>query len=141
MREPLLELCIPAETSNLKEIRDSIRSAMLKVTGCVETIDRIILALNEACMNVIQHAYPDDYTNERDIVLELYREDDTLVIQVKDHAPTVDPGIIKPRDLKDIRPGGLGVHFIREIMNEVDYLGQTGEYGNVLMMKINLANC
>ena len=140
MREPLLELCIPAETSNLKEIRDKIRSVMLTITSCVETVDRIILALNEACMNVIQHAYPDDYTGKRDIVLELYREDGTLVIQVKDHAPTVDPGNIKPRDLKDIRPGGLGVHFIREIMNEVDYLGPTGEYGNVLMMKIKLAN-
>lgn len=140
MRESLLELCIPAETSNLKEIRDKIRSVMLTITSCVETVDRIILALNEACMNVIQHAYPDDYTGKRDIVLELYREDGTLVIQVKDHAPTVDPGNIKPRDLKDIRPGGLGVHFIREIMNEVDYLGQTGEYGNVLMMKIKLAN-
>lgn len=140
MRESLLELSIPAETSNLKEIRDKIRSVMLTITSCVETVDRIILALNEACMNVIQHAYPDDYTGKRDIVLELYREDGTLVIQVKDHAPTVDPGNIKPRDLKDIRPGGLGVHFIREIMNEVDYLGQTGEYGNVLMMKIKLAN-
>ena len=92
-------------------------------------------------MNVIQHAYPDNYTGKRDIVLELYREDGTLVIQVKDHAPTVDPGNIKPRDLKDIRPGGLGVHFIREIMNEVSYLGQSGEYGNVLMMKINFTNC
>jgi len=141
MREPLLELCIPAETSNLREIRDRIRNATLTVTDCVETVDRIILAINEACMNVIQHAYPDDYTGKRDIVLELFREKDMLVIQVKDHAPTVDPCIIKPRDLKDIRPGGLGVHFIREIMNEVDYLGQTGEFGNVLMMKIRLENC
>lgn len=141
MRESLLELNIPAETRSLKEIRDNIRTAALAVTSCVETVDRIILAINEACMNVIQHAYPDDFTGKRDIVLELYREDGTLVIQVKDHAPTVDPGIIKPRDLKDIRPGGLGVHFIREIMNEVSYLGQSGEYGNVLMMKINFTNC
>jgi len=141
MHESLLELSIPADTSNLKEIRDRIRNVTLTVTDCVETVDRIILAINEACMNVIQHAYPNDHVGIRDIVLELLRDGSTLIIQVKDHAPTCDPGTIKPRDLKDIRPGGLGVHFIREIMNEVDYLGQTGEYGNVLRMKINLKKC
>jgi len=91
-------------------------------------------------MNVIQHAYPDDYTGQRDIALDLYRDEDTLVILVKDHAPTVDRNIT-PRNLNDIRPGGLGVHFIREIMNEVEYLGQNGEFGNVLEMKISLTNC
>jgi len=141
MHESLLEISIPAETSNLKEIRDRIRNATLTVTDCIETVDRIILAINEACMNVIQHAYPDDFDGVRDIVLELFNDGDTLVIQVKDHAPTCDPCSIKPRDLKDIRPGGLGVHFIREIMSEVDYLGETGEYGNVLVMKIKLTSC
>ncbi len=141
MRNALLELSIPADSCNLREIRDRIRSATLKLTDCVETVDRIILAINEACMNIIQHAYPEDYQGRRDIALELYSEGDTLVIQVKDHAPTMDPEFIKPRDLKDIRPGGLGVHFIREIMTEVSYLGQSDGYGNVLMMKINLTNC
>jgi len=140
MHESLLEISLPADACNLREIRDKIRNATLTLTDCVETVDRIILAINEACMNVIQHAYPNDYSGQRDIVLELYRDEDYLVILVKDHAPTVDPGNINPRDLNDIRPGGLGVHFIREIMNEVEYMGQTGEFGNVLMMKIKLVN-
>jgi sigma-B regulation protein RsbU (phosphoserine phosphatase) len=41
---------------------------------------------------------------------------------------------IEPRDLDDVRPGGLGVHFMREIMDEISYLPQEGDYGNILRM-------
>jgi anti-sigma regulatory factor (Ser/Thr protein kinase) len=42
-------------------------------------------------------------------------------IVIEDEAKHIDPDHIKGRDLDEIRPGGLGVHIIREIMDEVVY--------------------
>ncbi len=44
-----------------------------------------------------------------------------IEIVIEDDAMQVDPDTIRSRDLDDIRPGGLGVHIIREIMDEVSY--------------------
>jgi anti-sigma regulatory factor (Ser/Thr protein kinase) len=42
-------------------------------------------------------------------------------IVIEDEARQVDPTRMKSRDLEDIRPGGLGVHIIREVMDEAVY--------------------
>ena len=49
-----------------------------------------------------------------------------MLIVVEDRAKQVDPETIQPRDLDDIRPGGLGVHIIREIMDHVSYEKRDG---------------
>ena len=41
---------------------------------------------------------------------------------------------VKPRDLNDIRPGGLGTHFMRETMDEVEFLISPDGGGNLLRM-------
>jgi len=46
----------------------------------------------------------------------------------------VDVSKVKPRDLEDIRPGGLGTHFIREVMDEVEFLRPPNDSGNILRM-------
>jgi anti-sigma regulatory factor (Ser/Thr protein kinase) len=50
----------------------------------------------------------------------------SLMIGVRDYGRSVDPSTIKSRDLDDFRPGGLGVHIIRSIMDEVEYVPQPG---------------
>ena len=44
-----------------------------------------------------------------------------LAILIEDEARQVDPGEIKGRALDDVRPGGLGVHIIREVMDTAVY--------------------
>lgn len=46
---------------------------------------------------------------------------DGLKLVIEDEAQQVDPAAIKSRDLDDIRPGGLGVHIIKEVMDQVVY--------------------
>ncbi|MCK5479190.1 MAG: ATP-binding protein, partial [Methylococcales bacterium] len=55
-----------------------------------------------------------------------------------DNAPTIEKENIRSRDLDDIRPGGLGVYFIHEIMDQVEYLENPKGTGNVLQMKKRL---
>ena len=96
------------------------------------TINDIVLAVDEACQNVIRHAYRD--TGDGEIVLDMEIEGTRLVTQVRDFAPEIDHITVAPRRVDDLRPGGLGTHFIREIMDEVAYLRPTDGIGNLLRM-------
>ena len=139
MSQPLLQLRFPARTDQLKTVRDRLRHTTQPLTPCTESVDRIILAVNEACMNIIQHGYRQ--TGSGDIEIRIRQEGDDLVIEVLDFAPPVDPACLRSRDLCDIRPGGLGIHFIREIMDDVRYLDVEPPWGNRLQMRINLVDC
>lgn len=122
-----------AKPDMLKPVRDAVRK-MAVAQGCSsENLDCLIMAINEACMNVIQHAYHDDENGE--IILEFYRDEDVLIIRVHDFAEKVDKNSIKSRDLDDIRPGGLGVHFMHKVMDVVEYKERPEEKGNLLEMR------
>jgi sigma-B regulation protein RsbU (phosphoserine phosphatase) len=129
-----------ARAELLQGARNAARE-YLKSQGIAQTsINDIVLAVDEACQNIIRHAYRDP--DKGDIVLDMAMkacEDPTsrlrtLVIHVRDFAPEIDAITVAPRKLDDTRPGGLGTHFIREIMDEVAYLRPSEGIGNLLRM-------
>jgi sigma-B regulation protein RsbU (phosphoserine phosphatase) len=128
----LLEFRIPARSDQLGKMRAAVRECV-EASGCSEnpTAD-IVLAVDEACQNVIRHAYKGD--PEGVIELIIRREGDDLVFSLFDSAPEIDPSKVKPRDLDDIRPGGLGTHFIQKVMDRADFLPRPRGNGNLLRM-------
>ncbi|MHC4991830.1 MAG: ATP-binding protein, partial [Planctomycetota bacterium] len=83
---------------------------------------QISLAVDEALCNIINHGY--ERSPDGRIWIRIWSEDSgdpLLKIVVEDRARQVDPESIQPRSLDDIRPGGLGVFIIREVMDEVHY--------------------
>jgi anti-sigma regulatory factor (Ser/Thr protein kinase) len=88
---------------------------------------QVSLAVDEALCNVINHGY-EKKTDGR-ITLSLWAIDGQparMKVVIEDRARQVDPNHIRSRDLDDIRPGGLGVFIIREIMDEVRYEKREG---------------
>ncbi len=84
---------------------------------------QISLAVDEALSNIIKHGY--NCRNDGRILISLSQRvppSPGIEIVIEDDAMQVDPDTIRSRDLDDIRPGGLGVHIIREIMDEVSYV-------------------
>jgi len=136
--EKMFELRFPAKAERLCLVRSLVKRAVDEAGCSAELGDKLVIALNEACMNVIQHAYGDK--SEGDAILELYASDVDIYFRLLDHAAPIDLDKVKPRELDDIRPGGLGVHFIREVMDDCDmgHLEQTA--GNYLEMKKNIGN-
>ncbi len=125
-----------AKPEELQLMRQKVRK-ILEQQNCEKgCIDRLILAVNEAAMNIIQHAYQDD-VNGRIMIEVLLREDD-LIFRLTDFACPIDSSCVKSRDLADIRPGGLGVHFMHEIMDDVKFQEHCGEAGNILIMRKRL---
>ena len=85
---------------------------------------RIALAVDEAITNVIRHGYQGDSDGIIDISMQ--RNGSTIGFIIEDRAVQVPIQHIKGRALDDIRPGGLGVHLIREVMDEAVWSHRDG---------------
>ncbi|MBI5460793.1 MAG: ATP-binding protein [Gammaproteobacteria bacterium] len=123
---------VPAQAERLHALRSLVHeqaTAYGFMPGCV---DDLVLAVNEACMNVIQHGYRGAAGL---LELGVSTSAEGIEFRIRDHAATVTLDDWRPRDLDDLRPGGLGVHFIRQIMDEVAYLPTPDGTGNLLSLK------
>ena len=94
----LLKRRFDARAGELKTIRGAVRRAIL-AEGCKrESIEEVVLAVDEACQNVIRHAYGDGGSG--DIELQLERDGEILRVGIRDFAEPVDPDCLdKSRDL------------------------------------------
>ncbi|MEE2676956.1 MAG: ATP-binding protein [Myxococcota bacterium] len=137
MGAPLLDLRFPARATELKPARHAVKEAV-RGAGCSEAVARdIVLALDEACQNVIRYAYGPERAG--DIGLTIEQAGDQLVFVLTDWAPPIDRESVQPRDLDDVRPGGLGTHLIREVMDQADFVDPPSGCGNVLRMVRQIA--
>jgi phosphoserine phosphatase RsbU/P len=132
----LLELQFPADSRQMRGVRARLREALDEQAVGPELRDKLVLAVDEACTNIIRHAYCGECDNK--ISLRVKRERDMLVFELRDDAPAVDPGRITARDLDECRPGGLGVPFIRELMDDWQLQAGHGGSGNILRMRKRL---
>lgn len=107
-------------------MREMIGVASRRMGFPEATAAKIVLAVDEALANVMIHGY--ERRQDGRIWISLFREAasaddsrDRLRILIEDEGRQVDPCQIKSRDLDDIRPGGLGVHIIKETMDFCRY--------------------
>ena len=102
-------------------------------------VNALNVVLDEAVSNAINHGYDAGVRGE--IAVRLRRGDDRVEVEVEDDGRPFDPLQVPPPDLTlslDQRPiGGLGVHLIKNLMDEVSYVHQHGR--NVLKMAKHLA--
>jgi sigma-B regulation protein RsbU (phosphoserine phosphatase) len=127
-----LELRFPARPAELRGMRDALRERLRAWALDDACATDVVMAVDEACQNVIRHAYQGDPDGV--IELEVRRTEGALQIQVRDFAPPVDPARIKPRELDELRPGGLGTHLIRSAMDHTELCKPPSGPGNLLRM-------
>lgn len=130
--EQLVEMRFAARAERLRLVRALLKE-LAAASGCGESCTRdIVIAVDEACQNVIRHAYGGDPDGE--ILLDVRREGGSLAIHVVDFAAPVDVNAIKPRSLDELKPGGLGTHFISQCMDESEFRAPPEGAGNCLRM-------
>ena len=128
----LVDITFHSAPSNLQEVRDRVRESCVRA-GCAEELGRkLVLVIDEAVSNVMRHAYQGE--KDREIRLRISQEDERLIFQLRDYADPVDVSCIRPRDLSECRPGGLGINFIDEVMDSWEFRCPSEGAGNVLMM-------
>ena len=104
-------------TASLKEVRIFSREVFEKINLPQEQKEELVLAIAEAAQNIVKHGYKDveETTDRMEIKISL--KDGELEIGFFDKGKAVVPENIKHRKLDDIKPGGLGTFFIKEIMD------------------------
>ena len=121
----------PALAASLSPIRHAVAEALAPLGCPAATVADLVLAVDEACQNIIRHAYRGA---SGDIVLELHHDGETLEIRLIDFAPPVDLDLIKSSEPGEPRLNGLGIHFMKSIMDELEFLAPPPEAGNMLRM-------
>ena len=109
-----------------------IRDRCQRVHGGEEFSEQMVLAINEACMNVIKHGY--GFAPGQSFTLRLCIDDDVLVAHLLDNGLPATDADLRPRELHELRPGGLGVRFMRELMDGVAYQPPPEGYANCLQL-------
>ncbi|MHC8442058.1 MAG: SpoIIE family protein phosphatase [Candidatus Eutrophobiaceae bacterium] len=135
---PLATIKVPAIAANLELIRNVVCMALAQTKCPKETTQQIALAVNEACMNIIEHAYSEAGAGGA-INLQMSDNSGAVMFLLEDTAPLVNLTAIHSRSLEDIRPGGLGVHFIKELMDDCLWGHRRERNGNFLWMRKNYA--
>ena len=126
-----VKITIPSHPKFLSIVR-SITSKIGEIYGINETIvNDLKLAVDEACTNIIRHAYKGDTTKK--IILKYKLSPIQITVILEDNGIKADINKLKGRNLDDIKPGGLGIHFIKRVF-DVFMLDEKKKKGNRLIL-------
>ncbi len=120
-------------SSSLKEIRSFAREVLAKDNIFKTTSDDVVLALAEAAQNIVKHAYSGEATSDN-LKVDISFENNQLKIDLYDKGIPAIPTNIRPRNIEDIKPGGLGTFFIGQIMDEVMFKTSATDWVNHLIL-------
>lgn len=130
MTAPDLRLELVSNPLYLCGVRGLVGETLKRLGFGDKDAGQTALAVDEALVNVIRHGYDKRSDGRIWLTVSPARTGDgrieRVTIVIEDEAKQVDPAAIKGRDLSDVRPGGLGVHIIREVMDEVTYEKRNG---------------
>ena len=128
---------IKSRTDNLLEVREFVLRGARAFGFSEEEASKIVLAVDEACTNIIKHAY--QYAPDREIEIVILPVKDRLQITVIDDGKAFNPSIAKLPDLKQhlshYRRGGLGIYLMRTLMDKVEYKYAPGKKNEVRLTK------
>jgi anti-sigma regulatory factor (Ser/Thr protein kinase) len=129
----LLKLELESNPEALGLVRATVERAAEVLHFPDEQARAIVRSVDEALANVMRHAYkgrtglPIEMTclRLRDRVDD--KKPGGIEILLKDQGIAAHPSQLKGRSLDEVRPGGLGLHFIRESMDEVEFSRKKGK--------------
>lgn len=128
----LLKMELRSDPEMLSVVRNALGQLAAMMGFSEAECREVVRAVDEALTNIIRHAYLGDA--EQPIEASFRRiqaqrdgeSADALEIVLEDHGVTVNPEKMCGRALEDVRPGGLGLHFIRECMDTVEFSRSNG---------------
>jgi len=139
-------LTVSGHYEKIKSVCDFVADGAARAGLDEAAIFHIELACDEACTNIIEHGYGGE--NIGDIVVSWEKEGTSFIITLRDNGRPFNPTKVpkpkipkKPDDptfseeevVKSLKVGGLGIHFMRKLMDEITFnFDETT--GNTLVM-------
>lgn len=136
MAQQTHRLTIPSSTRHLSQVRRFVERYAREARLSDDVVDQFRLAVDEACTNVIEHAYAGD--ESREIAVSVSVTPARFTVVIRDQGLAFEPQKYQSPDLMDLvqqrRDGGFGVHLMRRLMDRVEYR-RRGEYNEVALTK------
>lgn len=127
-----VSLTVPSHPKYLYVIRSALYPIVIDAGFTRKEAGRIVLAVDEACSNIIKYAYEGDHNKTISVDVDISSGE--IEIRLTDSGRRADVSKISPRRLEDVRPGGLGTHFINSVFDAVQYDTGRAE-GTMLILK------
>lgn len=135
---------IPARYDQVAPVCDFIAEAAAKAGFNDDGVFQVQLACDEACTNIIEHAY-DEQGGQIEVGYVV--KSNKFVVTIRDNGRPFDPSLVpapstvsgQPVNLETLEVGGLGLHFMRKLMDEITFAFDKKK-GNLLTMTKRLPN-
>lgn len=131
------KILVESISSNLEKIRKFVTDLAIKAGFDQDSVENIELAVDECTSNVVRHAYQGENAFSFEILVEY--DDKKFMVTVTDTGKGFDPNSIDKPDLKEylakFKVGGLGIHLMNKLMDQVEYSINPGVNNKVKMTK------
>ncbi len=131
------EYVIPSQTDRLKEVRDFVSTIARQFGFGEDDVNKIVLAVDEACTNIIKHAY--EYRKNHSIKLSIQTQGTAFEVTITDQGRSFDPSGIPQPNMKEylshFKKGGLGMYLMKTVMDKVEYDFKPGPENCVRLTK------
>jgi len=134
-------ICTSGSSQELEKIRDFIDYWATEFGFNKIDANKIILAVDEACSNLIKYAFQNEPNKE--ICIKIETKKPNFVINISDDAPPFDLTDSPDLNMNDyfnrMKRGGLGIHIIKNVMDEIIYKPSDNKRNkNLLQLKKQL---
>jgi anti-sigma regulatory factor (Ser/Thr protein kinase) len=116
--------------ANLRLVRNCVRQFLEGQGFPSSQVDLMVLGIDEACTNIIRHAY--HLADDKLITLTLEHYPNGVRFRLRDYGEQAEAAKVQGRSLDNVRPGGLGLHLMRHAFDQVDY--QRRRQGTMLVL-------
>jgi len=133
------EMVVPNDTEYLATVREEVTKVVEESAFSERDRKLIIVAVDEAVTNIMEHAYDNDLEGELDVELILEYDATRFEVTIRDSGKEFDPRTLHVPDVREhVKKGskhGLGIFLIRQIMDEVNYNFIQGVRNELQMIK------
>jgi anti-sigma regulatory factor (Ser/Thr protein kinase) len=109
-----------SHTANLALMRNFVRRFLARHPFTEKQRTLMVLGVDEACTNVIRHAY--DLRDDQPIALSVEKLSTCVRMRLRDYGEQTPAHRMRGRNHAEVKPGGLGLHLIRNAFDKVDYI-------------------
>ncbi|HEY4644638.1 MAG TPA: ATP-binding protein [Bacteroidota bacterium] len=132
-----LELQVESRTEKLTRVREFVSRAARKFGFGEDDVSKIALAVDEACTNIIKHAY--NFDPDRLIHLSILINEARFEVVITDDGRKFDPELFQIRNMteyvKQYKRSGFGMYLMKSLVDKVEYTIKPGARNEVRLTK------
>jgi len=117
------KIVISSSTKNLAGVRKYIEAKAAETGADTNTINQIVMSVDEACTNVIKYAH--HYDTNKKIKIEVLHSKKHFKVLITYEGFEFDPNNVENPDMEEYfakcKVGGLGVPMMKKFMNKIEY--------------------